>query len=484
MEIINLIRLNDFSDEAIKTFENLFYNQDVLKEDIEKNDNCYVLRVGINGAFDADLMLENASGLPDKYVLLSFDEKIEKQGIEYVLFGSAYNDYDFTNKIPFEIRFTDAKVKTKVYKASSEGVISCPWFNLCYIAFEIVDKYLFSKELLNEAEMKNLPLILELANLLSYSDYKNEVRLNEYPILKQHILKHGLNKALKRLENIESESNPEKLSKLKEQFLEKLDSNKYEPLFRELFEIVLNTQNAYKTRIECRYPSDKLVETRKQIDSLIKAKGYEGEYPLYFKQGNVKRIKIRAANYYPKKYFVFANKKIINYVYCMEKDFENDSSLFIDFCCGCEAIKGDDQKSDLISFMFNSNGKPFYDNVNYSQDYYDEEGELISDNLERKINIACKIAELKKLSKSERKENASSLDFKFDFASISITIALSLLIALIILSLFMLFGVLLCQLFGLSSEIPSMFTEIPWLKLYFISAGIIELVLLIYNFFS
>lgn len=477
--------LNGFSNETIKAFEKLFYYETVIKEDIETKDNWYIIRVGISEAFDAFLMLENATGLPKEANLYTFFEKIEKQGNEYVLFGNAYDELDFYDSqtpIPFEIRFTNADFKAKVYKTGHIEGFPIDWCVLCEIAFEIVEKYLFSKELLNEEEMNYLPLFIELANLLSYSDYKNDAKVSEYTILKQFFSKYGFEKPLKRLVKIENEGKNEKLSKLKERFLEELDFKKYEPLFREFFEIVSNTQNGYKIRIECNCPFEKLVDTRKQIDLLIKAKGYEGEYPFYYKKGKANSIKIKVRKYYPKKTFVFANSDLMHYIYCRENTYTNDS-LYIDFCCGCEAINDSEQKPDLISFMFNSNGKPYIEIVDYSQNYYGEDGELISDDLEQRINISCKLAELIKLSKSERNEYKTNYSLKAVLAMLPMSIALSLFIALIILPAFMLLGVLLCLIFGLSSEIPSMFRDIPWLRLYFISAGIIEIVFFIYSLF-
>ncbi|MBR2100208.1 MAG: hypothetical protein IJ927_02620, partial [Eubacterium sp.] len=255
MEIKNLLTINQFSNETIKALEKLFYIQSFFKDDIEIKDNCYVISVRINDALDAFLVLENASGLPEDADSYTFIEKIEKQGDEYVLFGNVYDDFDFFDDssapTPFEIRFKNADCKTKVYRsARSEGFI-INWFELCGLAFEIVDKYLFSKELLNAEEMNNLPLIKELANLLSYFDCQNESTVSEFAILKQYLSKYGFNKALKRLLEIENASNPEKLSQLKDKFIDELNCKKYEPLFRELLEIVSNTQNGYKKRFEC-----------------------------------------------------------------------------------------------------------------------------------------------------------------------------------------------------------------------------------------
>ncbi len=486
MEINNLIIINKFSNETIKAFEKLFYIQSFFKEDIEIKDNCYVISVHINEALDAFLVLENASGLPEDADSYTFIEKIEKQGDEYVLFGNAYDDFDFFDDssapTPFEIRFKNADCKTKVYRsARNEGFI-INWFELCGLAFEIVDKYLFSKELLNAEEMNNLPLIKELANLLSYFDYQNESTVSEFAILKQYLSKYGFNKALKRLLEIENASNPEKLSQLKDKFIDELNCKKYEPLFRELLEIVSNTQNGYKKRFECDCSDDNLFKKRNQIDSMIKAKGYEGEYPFYYKKGKARGVKIKIGDYYPKKFFVFSNSKLMHYIYCRENEVNNDS-IYFDFCCGCENIKNSDQKPDLISFAFNSNGKPYNEIVNYSE-YYNEDGELISDDLEQIINVSCKLAKLKKLSKAERKEYKNNYSLKTSFAMLPIGIALSSLISLIILAAFMLLGVLLCLVFGLSSEIPSMVRDIPWLVIYFISLGVIEIVFFLYSLFN
>ncbi|MGN1127218.1 MAG: hypothetical protein ACI4RI_07230, partial [Ruminococcus sp.] len=182
--------------------------------------------------------------------------------------------------------------------------------------------------------------------------------------------------------------------------LDKLNCKEYEVLWREIFKIISEAQKDYPSQASVFVQSSVPEETRAKIQSLMENHGYMGEYPDFVKQGSVKGSPF--VNSYGDGYFVNKKKIAVFHIHCTEIFHGED--LVVEFLCGTEMLDKDETMGDIYSCLFNSKGNTFFTTVNYESDYFDESGEAQSQNLETRVQIAVKKAELKKLSKEERKE--------------------------------------------------------------------------------
>ena len=430
--------------------------------------------VGYNEGYKRTLTLVNVSGLPEEsFDYLAFENgSLIKRGDEYILSGEAEN-HDDDSTTPFSIRFTDAKVDITLFQAGEQLFWETPWAHIQTIAAEILRKHFFLPgDYLNDREKELLPLITELGAISYWTFIPDESNPADFSQLKSYIVRFGFNELLPFFESLEKNfSDGKKKGRIVYKLHSKLNAQKYEPLWRELYNTISKTQEEYPTRAIVLCPTELLNETRSNIQKLMKSHGYSGTYPDFIKKGTTRGIHL--AESYSTSYFVGAKKNVAYHIHCAE-DFYN-GHLSIDFLCGTEILRKDETAGDIYSCMFDAKGRRFFKTVLYESDSVnpDADEEYETQDLGQRVQIAVKKAELIKLTKEERKEIYDDLPSWQSFLiSIVCTVVLGLLCSIAVTIGFMLIGIVLCLIFVVPQEIPSMFSEIPWLKFFLLSWGI------------
>lgn len=425
--------------------------------------------VGYHDGYDRTLTLVNASGLPEEnFDYLDFENgSLIKQGDEYILSGKAEN-YDDDSTTPFSIRFTDAEVDVTLFRASEQISTETPWHHLATIAGNILSKQLnLSGDYLNDREKELLPLIQEISALGYWMFILHDSKTADFSQLKSYIVRFGYNELLPVFENLEKNfSDDKKKNRIIRNLISKLNTQKYEPLWRDLYNTIVETQAEYPTEATAHCPTELLNETRSNIQKLMEFHGYSGTYPDFIKKGTIRGIHLVES--YGMSYFVGAKKNVAYHIHCTENYYSG--YLSIDFLCGTEILRKGETAGDIYSCMFDAKGRRLFKRVSYESDHINPDGdrECETQDLELRVQIAVKKAELIKLTKEEEKE---LLDFDFPYWKLFLLVFVFMggLFGFFMTIALMLMGILLLLIFAIPQEIPSMFSEIPWWALFLLA---------------
>ncbi len=351
--------------------------------------------VGANAELEVDsgysytrtLTLINASCIPEKYDGISFeDASLINQDGEYRLSGTAFL-YDEESEddivFPFALRFTDATVRVELHRADKWIFDPKPWEHLVTIASSIYEKTYLPGDYLNEREKALLPLLKELKRLSFWED-KDEATIT-FPLLRGYFEKHDGRELLPHLEAFS-------ISRVDDKLLEKLNRKKYEPLWRELFELVAASQEGYPAET-C--TTERWAELRACVQEKLEARGYSGQYPDFIKHGAVRGARL-ALDAEGRSYFVCGEKNVTFYIHCQEI-FDEDRRA-IEFSCGTALLRKHETAEDSHACRFAAKGRRFYRSFLYEDPAERETDDL----LESMVDIAAKRAELRRLTKQER----------------------------------------------------------------------------------
>ncbi len=450
-------RFDKFSEgleENVKEALWWILDHDVFPYVAESVENGFRFELENGGAYCRNLILTDAF-LPElsENEFLSFENgSLIKDGEQYKLVGERMNYEDDTAQ-PFVLRFSAARVEVSLFSAVCFDFDS-PWLNLQAMAAAIVDKYSFlSEKYLNDAEKELLPLLVELARLSYFSKIPDKYRETGFAELKKYAEKYRYNEILPILTKLENYGLIEKKRiMIAAHLTTKLDNFKYQPLWRELFELIASSQSKYPILRE--QDENTASISREKIQKLMEARGYIGEYPDFVKNGRIRGI--RLAESHQMSYFVCGEKRAVHYIHIDEK-YEGGTLNFC-FMCGVELLRKNEQESDIYSCMFNSNGRRFFKRV--SCDVSDGQ-----DDLETKVRIAIKRAELEKLSKEEKKA-AGGQGISLIWLFIFCFLFMGGLFAVFMTLGMMLVSVAVALMFGEAMQIPQLFVDIPWWQLF------------------
>ncbi|MGN1160655.1 MAG: DUF3878 family protein, partial [Candidatus Fimenecus sp.] len=405
------------------------------------------------------LTLINAADIPEgKIDCLSFENgSLIKQDEEYILFGEAEN-YEEDLPTPFAIRFTDARVDVTLFRADEQIFSETPWMHLQSVAGSILSKYILPGEYLNDSEKELLPLIVEISKLSYWTYIPDEFSSADFSQLKSYIVKFEYKELLPFIENLEKEFfNDNKKDRIIKKLMSKLNTQKYEPLWRELYNILVESQSDYLSKAVVCCPTELLNETRLNIQKLMESHGYSGKYPDFVKKGDIHGI--RLADSYDLSYFIGAEKNATYYIHCTEAYF--NQHLTIQFICGTELLRKNETSGDIYSCLFNAKGRRLFQTISYESGYVNLDGEYESDDLEKRVKIAVKKSQLVKLTKEERKE-IYGFDIPYWKLFLFVFIVMGGLYGIFMTIGFMLIAIVACLVFAEPQTIPSMFTDLPW----------------------
>ena len=444
----------DFSEDVNKAFIHLFETMQYC-ETVKKQEDKIILTLDETDSYKRKLILHTSEeNFIDNFDLIGFnDAQIVKEENGYKLICVAEN-FEAETSVPIGIFFDQATTEIDVYRADRRDFNDNPWESLAFMASDILEKDYLGAKLFNQKEKDLMPLLKELRALSVWAPLYDE-ETPDFEILKQYLQKHDaihlvplIDKAGKREKG--KLVNPLLFSRL----TSKLNETSCESLWRELYELVVETQEGYTDKI-LSYNQTKLNEIRLQIEKKFHNLGYEGRYPTFSKKGAIKGIRLEES--YNQSYFVGAEKNVEHIIECRE--FFNCDVLNIQFICGTALLKKGESITDIYSCCFNKKGRRLFKKI-----CWDSED---TDVLEQFITIAAKKAECTKLNKKE-KELLGNGTVSWQYFVSMFIFAGGLFAVLMTAAIFLILSLVDAIFLGVS-DIPNMIKEMPWWLFFAIS---------------
>jgi len=384
-----MLATKDFSDDVQKAFVQLF--EDIEYCDTAKvRDDRFIILLEDTTSYRRSLVLHTVPGTTvNKYELYIFsDAQIIKDENYFKLVCTA-EDPERDASAVIEIFFDNVTVETDIYRADRSEFYDNPWETLSMIANDILGKSHLGPSYMNEKEKALVPLLTELRSLSLWTAHDGE-QTGGFAILKQYLEKYGLTTVIPLLHNVAVHP----VGKIKSymamsKLSGKLNESACEPLWRELYGLISDSQEEYEDKI-LNLGSEKLNKIRTVTEEKLHALGYSGKYPTFRKRGIMRGFKLERS--YDQSYFIGAEKNVEYIIHCIE--VVNDGRLYIQFLSGTALLKKGETIDDIYSCCFNKKGRRLFKKI-----YFD--GEDV-ESAEKFIITAAKRAECLKLTKEEK----------------------------------------------------------------------------------
>lgn len=424
----------------------------VLKDMIDSDDGELLMHprgsdLVVENRFDLcftwKLTLKDVSGLPevveDGWLLWCSDIRADGDG--YVLVGDVEGP-ELEDCMDVKLRFSGVDVELVSVRADVVDSHERPWWALSALANGIVRKSEVAPQLLNERERALLPLLREVAMLVGWRGAPGQL---EFPLLRAR-MEPELLPLLERLE----QSGPEwkRLWKASDKLQRRLNRSRYAHIWRGIYDEIAASQAEYPLK------SCVSAQLRRRIEEKLRSMGYSGSYPDFIKRGEVRGLHVVESH--GQTYFICNEKKAVFHIHCREY-LGSEGGVMIDHVCGTELLREDEIQGDILSCMFDARGRRLIGSVSYVQDMDDSQ-------LERKLVIAAKKAELRRLNKEERRSEGMIHGLML-FAVVYL-LGCGLLAGVVI-SFFVVVSALVTALLFGWGEIRAMLREVPWMELFF-----------------
>ena len=312
-----------------------------------------------------------------------YDREMTRDGDGYRL-SAEYFDEDAGMAKKLELPFRDVEVELEVFRVESNEWK--PWELLAGMAREILFKGEFGEDLLNDRELELLPLLCELEQFYRYGWGTN--RYAGFTELRKRFERYGFRELERPLKNVEAVYGTKKWLGRMGQLRGKLSRAKYEPLWRELYRAITESQAEYPCRAEM-HPD--FAAVKKKIESKLHRHGYKGKYPDFYKEGEVRGLRVMES--YGQSWLICNEKRAVSHIHCEGSVYFDE--LLLSFRCGTELLKRGQKPSDIHHCRFDNRGRTILRTL-----YYSANAET---SLEQHLTVAMKRAELRKLSKAEQK---------------------------------------------------------------------------------
>lgn len=405
----------------------------------EKDGRC-ALVVEDGEVFRRTLILQNAEGftqLPDGGYIID-TPKIERMLDKYRIMLELDEEPEH-----FSVSFTGAQVEVESFNCVDSVIYwEDPWEYLQMLGGQIVDKAELPGNHCNDRELALLPLLREVC--LNRGDSP------QFPLLKQMAQRHGFSKLESAITKAEERESVVELKR-------HLRKKEYEPLWREIFDKICQSQQDYPKKVERYCDAGALQAVRHRVQRFMEAQGYTGAYPDYEKRFDIPGV--RLMDVYGQSYTVFREKGAVSMIHCMETCESGKPAVH--FLTGTAFLRKGEEKGDIYSCLFDAKGRRMFRSVLDYNLIWDREDRK-PDQLERLAGIAVKKSQLKRLTKEERAiphsgpGNANWAVFlgMFLFAGGFFGVFMTLGMMLV--------SVVAFTLFGQFREIPSFFVTVPW----------------------
>ncbi len=244
-----------------------------------------------------------------------------------------------------EIFFAHVSIRTEIFALTGHSLFADagPWTILADLTRQIVHKSEISMQYLSEKEAAILPLCREITAI--FWNYEPGMT---FPRFRERLLQIGDEKAIKLLDDTKTEEQSFFVRSDREKKINRyLCKAKFEPLWREIFDAVLDSQSVYPAKAERLCSKKQTDALRRAVTLTLRDAGFAGEYPCFERTEDL--LVPRLVHCYDESYIVMAEKSVKEYVYCTESCDEDGRTLT--FLTGTDFTRGRVTK-DVYSCMF------------------------------------------------------------------------------------------------------------------------------------
>ena len=399
---------------------------------IRREGQDYVVESPAHWSFWYRARLIDASGMPGEKKVGFFDPYELKDEVDGYMLTGQVSDLDYENEEDVQLRFSDAETTFGNLRLEPIDRYGRPWQCLADCGRELLHKAEMAEELLNDRERAILPMLRELGMVTGYGSDEdisgfNHLRARFTPELHRY---------LDQMER--SKKNWKKYRKSADQLLNRLNRIEYLPLWKKIRDEIADTQTEYPASVQVS------PEVVRKIEAGLHSRGYCGSYPEFVKMGTIERSRLLKSHGTYR--WVRKGTPAVFHIRVVELNMGQ-----LQFLCGAELLAEGEQSLSFDSCGFDARGRRFLRDVTWTE----------GDDLDRKLHLAAKKAELRKLTRQEK--DFGELVWPLflvavlgcgGFAAVCMTVGLALVAGLVLL------------LFGGADAMWNVLTVLPYGKVF------------------
>lgn len=340
---------------------------------IRQQGRDYVVESPAHWSFWYRARLIDASGMPGEKEIGFFDPyELKEDGNFHILTGQV-SDLDYENEEDVRLRFSDAETTFGNLRLEPVVRYGRPWQCLADCGRELLHKAQMAEALLNDRERAILPMLRELGMVTGYG---SDEAISGFDHLRARFTPE-LHPYLDQMER--SKKNWKKYRKSADQLLNRLNRIEYLPLWKKIRDEIADTQTEYPASTQV------LPEVVRKIEAGLHSRGYSGCYPEFVKMGTIERSREMRSHDTCK--WVRKGTPAVFHIRVVELNMGQ-----LQFLCGTELLADGEQSLGFDSCGFDAKGRRFLRDVTWTE----------GDDLDRRLHLAAKKAELRKLTRQEK----------------------------------------------------------------------------------
>ena len=340
---------------------------------IRREGQDYVVESPAHWSFWYRARLIDASGMPGEKEIGFFDPYELKDEVDGYMLTGQISDLDYENEADEELRFTDAETTFGNLRLEPVVRYGRPWQCLSDCGRELLHKAEMAEELLNDRERAILPMLRELGMVTGYGADED---ISGFDHLRARFTPE-LHPYLDQMER--SKKNWKKYRKSADQLLKRLNRIEYLPLCRKIRDEIAATQTDYPASTQV---SSEVV---RKIEEGLHSRGYSGSYPEFVKTETIERSRVLKSHGACR--WVRKGTSAVFHIRVVEQNVGQ-----LQFLCGTELLYDRELCLGFDSCGFDAKGRRFLRDVTWTE----------GDDLDRKLHLAAKKAELRRLSRQEK----------------------------------------------------------------------------------
>ena len=340
---------------------------------IRREGQDYVVESPAHGSFWYRARLIDASGMPGEKEIGFFDPYELKDEVDGYMLTGQISDLGYEDEEDVELRFSDAETTFGNLRLEPVVRYGRPWQCLADCGRELLHKAEMAEELLNDRERAILPMLRELGMVTGYG---SDADISGFDHLRARFTPE-LHPYLDQM--VCSAKNWKKYRKYAEKLLNRLNRIEYLPLWRKIRDEIADTQTDYPASVQVS------PEVVRKIEEGLHSRGYSGCYPEFVKTGTIGRSRVLKSHGTYR--WVRKGTPAVFYIRVLELNIGQ-----LQFLCGTELLPDVEQSLGLDSCGFDARGRRFLRDVTWTE----------GDDLDRKLHLVAKKAELRKLTRQEK----------------------------------------------------------------------------------
>ena len=340
---------------------------------IRREGQDYVVESPAHWSFWYRARLMEASGMPVEKEIGFFDPfELKEDGDAYILTGHI-SDLDYEDEEDVQLRFADAETNFGNLRLEPVVRYGRPWQCLADCGRELLHKAQMAGELLNDRERAILPMLRELGMVTGYGSDEEVIGFDHLRVR----FTAELHPYLDQMER--SAKNWKKYRKSADQLLNRLNRIEYLPLWKKIRDEIADTQTDYTASTQVS------PEVVRKIEAGLHSRGYRGCYPEFVKTGTIEQSREMRSHDTCK--WVRKGTPGVFHIRVVELNMGQ-----LQFLCGTELLTDGEQSLGFDSCGFDAKGGCFLRDVTWTE----------GDDLDRRLLLAAKKAELRKLTRQEK----------------------------------------------------------------------------------